>query len=154
MKLKQSGLFLLLIIYITSLVIFYVARDNTQKKLNQEIIKSLELNQQAALALSSGEIQEAHEKLLESLSLNKLNPETYVYFAFAEYMSGNFQNAYEYFISSLNMEVISAEIIYNMSDILVRSGHYSEAEIILQYGLLDFPDDKHLLFLLDKVNWN
>ncbi len=151
MKLYKNGFIILLLLTLTGSVIFYTIRDNTQLKLNEKIAHSLELNKEAAELLAEGEHAKARELLLQSLSLNRLNAETYVYLAFTELNLENYQQAYEFFVSALNMEAISVDMIKNLADILIKSGHYAEAEKYLKYGLKDFPGDETLLALLDRV---
>lgn len=151
MRILKSGFFLLLLIFIGGAVVYSAIRNDVQLKLNERITASLELNRQAAELLEKGELEEARELLLKSLSLNRLNAETYAYMAFVNLKLENHQEAYEYFISTLNMEATSVEIIKNLAEILIRSGQYQEAEKYIKYGLEDFPDDQRLLFMLGKV---
>ena len=49
------------------------------------------------------------------------------------------------------MNATSVEIIQNLAQILLESGHYVEAEKYLFYGLQDYPQNEILLDLLDKA---
>jgi uncharacterized protein HemY len=49
------------------------------------------------------------------------------------------------------MDVTSVEIIKNLSELLIKSGHYAEAEKYLRYGLKDYPQDEALKELLAEV---
>ena len=57
----------------------------------------------------------------------------------------NSQQAYEYFVSTLNMEATSVEVISNLAELLIESGHYAEAERYLKYGLKDYAESEILL---------
>ena len=130
---------------------YYVFRDRVQFGLNERIAYSLELNREAAELFSESKYTEARELLLESLYLNKLNPHTFAYLALVEQNLGNSQQAYEYFVSTLNMGVTSVEVISNLAELLIESGHYAEAERYLKYGLQDYAESEILLELLDNV---
>jgi tetratricopeptide (TPR) repeat protein len=151
LKLYKNGFILLLLITLAGSVVYYTIRDDTQFKLNARIARSLELNREASELLAGGDYAEARELLLQSLSLNKLNAETYAYLGFVEHALENYQQAYEYYVSALNMEATSAEMIKNLAEILIQSAHYAEAEKYIKYGLKDFPDDESLIALLDRV---
>ena len=49
------------------------------------------------------------------------------------------------------MEATSVEIISNLAELLIESGHYAEAEGTLKYGLKDYTESEILLELLDNV---
>lgn len=149
--LYRNAFILFLSLFLFGTIAFYNVRNNTQVKLNERIITSLALNQKAVDLLDEGEFAESRELLLESLSLNRLNAETYVYLAFVELGLDNHQQAYEHSVSALNMEVVSHELIKNLADLLIRNGYYDEAERHLVYGLRDFSGNEDLLFLLGKV---
>ena len=104
MKPGKNSFIILLIIALLGTGGYYAFRDGVQHGLNEKLEHSLELNRQAAELFSEDKNAEACELLLESLSLNKLNPHTFAYLAFVEQNLGNSQQAYEYFISTLNME--------------------------------------------------
>jgi tetratricopeptide (TPR) repeat protein len=151
LKIYKNGLIILLLICLVGTVCYYCSRYQVQVKLKEKIARSLELNGEATEMLARSDFAEARELLLESLSLNRLNAETYVYLAFVELNLDNLQEAYEYFVSGLNMEATSVEMIKSLADILMQSGHYSEAEKYLKYGLKDFPGEEALLLLLGKA---
>lgn len=152
MKLYKNGFIILLIICLVGAVAFYIVRHHTQAKLNEKIISSLELNQEAVELFAGGEFAEARELLSESLSLNRLNPKTYVYLAFVELNLDNPKGAYEHFVSGLNMEATSVDMIKNLADILIKNGYYAEAQGHLKHGLKDYPGNEELIFLLGKVD--
>ena len=151
MKLYKNGFIILLIISLAGTVLFYAVRDRAQVRLNEKINYSLELNREAQDLFARGEYAGAKELLLESLSLNRLNPHTYTLLAFVELNLENYQQAYDYFVSALNMDVTSVEIIKNLSELLIKSGHYAEAEKYLRHGLKDYPQDEALQELLAEV---
>ena len=151
MKLYKNGFIILLIISLAGTVLFYTVRDRAQVRLNEKINYNLELNREAEDLFDRGEYARAKELLLESLSLNRLNPYTYALLAFVELNLENYQQAYDYFVSALNMDVTSVEIIKNLSELLIKSGHYTEAEKYLRYGLQDYPQDEALQELLAEV---
>ena len=151
MKLYKNGFIILLIISLAGTVLFYTVRDRAQVRLNEKINYSLELNREARELFDREEYAGAKELLLKSLSLNRLNPRTYALLAFVELNLENYQQAYDYFVSALNMDVTSVEIIKNLSELLIKSGHYAEAEKYLRYGLKDYPQDEALKELLAEV---
>lgn len=151
MRLDKNSFIILLIITLLGAGGYYAFRDRVQLGLNERIAYSLELNREAAELFSEDRNAEARELLLESLSLNKLNPHTFAYLAFVEQNLGNSQQAYEYFVSTLNMEATSVEIISNLAELLIESGHYAEAERYIKYGLKDYAESEILLELLDNV---
>jgi len=151
-KVFKNGLIILLMIIAAGFVVYLSVRDNTQVKLNERIARSLELNKEAVEHFSRGEYHEARQLLYGSLSLNRLNAETYAYLALAEYRIGNRQLAYEHFISALNMEATSVEMVASLADLLLGSGYYAEAEKYLKEGLKDFPGEKELLFRLGQAS--
>ena len=151
MKLYKNGFIILLIISLAGTVLFYTVRDGAQVRLNEKINYSLELNREAQDLFARGEYAGAKELLLESLSLNRLNPYTYALLAFVELNLENYQQAYDYFVSALNMDVTSVDIIKNLSELLIKSGHYAEAEKYLRHGLKDYPQDEALQELLAEV---
>jgi tetratricopeptide (TPR) repeat protein len=151
MKLYKNGFIILLIISLAGTVLFYTVRDRAQVRLDEKINYSLELNREAEDLFVRGEYAGAKELLLESLSLNRLNPHTYTLLAFVELNLENYQQAYDYFVSALNMDVTSVEIIKNLSELLIKSGHYAEAEKYLRHGLKDYPQDEALQELLAEV---
>ena len=151
MKLYKNGFIILLIISLAGTVLFYTVRDGAQVRLNEKINYSLDLNREAQELFDREEYAGAKELLLESLSLNRLNSRTYALLAFVELNLENYQQAYDYFVSALNMDVTSVEIIKNLSELLIKSGHYAEAEKYLRYGLKDYPQDEALKELLAEV---
>lgn len=151
MKPGKNSFIILLIITLLGTGGYYAFRDGVQHGLNEKLEHSLELNRQAAELFSEEKYAEARELLLESLSLNKLNPHTFAYLAFVEQNLGNSQQAYEYFVSTLNMEATSVEVIRNLAELLIASGHYAEAERYLNYGLKDYAESEILLELLENV---
>ncbi|MGI6329071.1 MAG: tetratricopeptide repeat protein [Dethiobacteria bacterium] len=151
MKIGKNSFIILLIITLLGTGGYYAFRDRVQLGLNNRIAYSLELNREAAEPFSESKYAEARELLLESLSLNKLNPHTFACLAFVEQNLGNSQQAYEHFVSTLNMEATSVEIISNLAELLIESGHYAEAERYLKYGLQDYAESEILLELLDNV---
>lgn len=152
MKAFKNGLIILLMIIVAGSVVYLSVRNNAQVRLNERIARSLELNKEAAELFSDGEYLKARELLYESLSLNRLNPETYVYLALAELKLDNRRPAYEHFISALNMEATSVEMVASLADILLESGYYAEAEKYLKEGLKDFPGEQELLFRLGQAS--
>jgi tetratricopeptide (TPR) repeat protein len=151
LKVFKNGLIILLAIILAGSAVYYRIRNDTQARLNERIAHSLELNKEAAELFSEGEYLEARELLYKSLSLNRLNAETYVYLALAELELDNRRAAYEHFISALNMEATSIEIVASLADILLESGYYAEAEKYLKEGLKDFPGEGELLFRLGQA---
>lgn len=150
MKLYKNGLIILLLVCLAGTVAFYSVRAGTQQKLNENIAFSLELNAEAQELLSQGEFAGARELLEDSLSLNRLNDETYALLAFAEYYLDNHRQAYEHFISGLAMGATSRDMVKFLAEMLMENGYYAEAKKYLASGLKDFPDDEKLLFLSGK----
>ena len=74
MKLYKNGFIILLIISLAGTVLFYTVRDRAQVRLNEKINYSLDLNREAQELFDREEYAGAKELLLESLSLNRLNP--------------------------------------------------------------------------------
>lgn len=151
MKLLKNGLVILLLICLGGMIGYYALRDSAQHKLDQRIARSLELNEEASALLAAEDYAGAREKLQQSLDLNRLNAWTYGYLGYAELNLGNHQQAYECFAGTLNLEATSADLIKNLAELLLQSGHYAEAERYLQYGLRDFPEDEALSALLEQV---
>jgi len=151
MQLYKNGFIILLVVSLAGTALFYAVRDEAQARLNERIRYSLELNKEAQELFVKGEFAGAKELLLESLSLNRLNPHTYTILAFVELNLENYQQAYECFVSTLNMDATSEEIIKSLAEILIQSGHYAEAEKYLRYGLRDYPQSETLKELLSEA---
>jgi tetratricopeptide (TPR) repeat protein len=151
LKLFKNGLIILLLICLGGAIFYYALRDNSQHQLDRRLAQSLELNEEATALLAAEDYVAAREKLLQSLVLNRLNAWTYGYLGYAELNLGNHQQAYECFVSTLNLEATSADLIKNLAEMLLQSGHYAEAERYLQYGLKDFPEDEALNAVLEQA---
>ena len=152
MKLWKNGFFLVLIISIAAAAAFQAVKPRTQARLEQKIAMSVELTRQAQEELREGEVSETGEKLRRALALNRLNAETYLYLAMLELREENYQSAYENYASAVNMEITAVDIILNLVNMLVRSGHYDLAGTYLRHGLMDFPESEELLLLSAKFN--
>lgn len=151
MKLLRNGFVILLLLAVAGSLLFYALRDDAQRRLDEQIRISLELNQQGVQLLEAGEYGYARKLFLASLALNKLNGETFAQLAHVEYNMGNYQHAYEYFMNAFNMEIISVGMVERLVVILLRSGRYAEAWRFLEEGLSEFPGEPRLHGLLEAM---
>ena len=151
MKLLKNSLIILLLICLGGAIGYSALRASTQHKLNRRVTRSLELNEEASALMAAEDFAGAREKLRQSLVLNRLNAWTYGYLGYAELNLGNHQQAFENFASTLNLEATGVDLIENLAELLLQSGHHAEAERYLRYGLRDFPDDETLNALLEQA---
>ena len=147
----KNGFILLLTIVLVSSILYLALNNASKRSLAAGIERSLQLNAEADGYLAAGKYNEALALLLESLSLNRLNPTTHAYLGLVYNRLGQYQEAYEYFVQSFNMGGLSPEVAYELSELFFRSGHYQEAIVYLRDTMAEFPDRRDLSLQLGKA---
>ncbi|NLJ77692.1 MAG: hypothetical protein GX325_10655 [Peptococcaceae bacterium] len=151
MKLLKNSLIILLLICLGGAIGYSALPDGTQQRLDRRMARSIELNEEASVLMAEGDFGGARERLQQSLALDRLNAWTYGYLGYAELNLGNHQRAFECFASTMNLGATAADMIEDLAELLLQSGHHAEAEKYLQYGLKDFPEDEALNALLEQT---